>query len=98
MTVQKMVPLADRIVVKRLEESEQTAGGIYIPDSAKEKPQKAEVLFVGPGKVLESGAREKMEVEVGDIVLFAKYGGNEIKIDGQEYIILSVRDVLVILK
>lgn len=90
----KIRPLADKIVVKIIDETEQTSGGIFIPDSAREKPQKAEVLAVGPGKTLDSGAREEMEVKVGDIVIFAKYGGNDIKIDNQEYKILSVRDLL----
>lgn len=90
----KIRPLADKIVVKIIEETEQTSGGIFIPDSAREKPQKAEVLAVGPGKTLDSGAKEEMEVKVGDVVLFAKYGGNDVKIDNVEYKILSVRDLL----
>jgi len=94
----KIRPLADKIVVKLIDEAQQSSGGIFIPDSAREKPQKAEVLAVGPGKVLDSGAREEMEVKVGDIVLFAKYGGNDIKIDSVEYKILSVRDVLGIIE
>ncbi len=94
----KIRPLADKIVVKIIEETQQTTGGIFIPDSAREKPQRAEVLAVGPGKVLDSGAREEMEVKVGDIVLFAKYGGNDIKIDSTEYKILSVKDILGIIE
>jgi chaperonin GroES len=94
----KIRPLADKIVVKIIEETQQTTGGIFIPDSAREKPQRAEVLAVGPGKVLDSGAREEMDVKVGDIVLFAKYGGNDIKIENVEYKILSVKDILGIIE
>lgn len=94
----KIRPLADKIVVKLIDEAQQSSGGIFIPDSAREKPQKAEVLAVGPGRVLDSGVREEMEVKVGDIVLFAKYGGNDIKIDNVEYKILSVRDLLGIIE
>lgn len=91
-------PLADKIVVKSIDEAQQSSGGIFIPDSAREKPQKAEVLAVGPGRVLDSGAREEMEVKVGDIVIFAKYGGSDVKIDNEEYKILSVRDLLGIIE
>jgi chaperonin GroES len=94
----KIRPLSDKIVVKVIDEAQQSSGGIFIPDSAKEKPQKGEVLAVGPGKVLDSGAKEEMEVKVGDIVLFAKYGGSDIKIDREEYKILSVKDVLGIIE
>lgn len=94
----KLIPIGDRIVVKPIEEASQTAGGIYIPDANKEKPQKGEVLSVGAGRILESGIREKIEVEQGDIILFSKYGGSEVKIDGQNYIILSSKDVLVIIR
>lgn len=92
-------PLADKIVVKLIDEAQQSSGGIFIPDSAREKSQKAEVLAVGPGRVLDSGAREEMEVKVGDIVLFAKYGGSDvIKIDNEEYVILSVKQLLGIIE
>jgi len=94
----KIRPLADRIVVKVIEETQQTTGGIFIPDSAREKPQRAEVLAVGPGKVLDSGAREEMEVKVGDIVLFTRYGGSDVKMDNAEYKILSVKDILGIIE
>ena len=87
-------PLGDKIVVKVIEETETTPGGIFIPDTAREKPQKGEVLAAGPGKLLEDGKREEMEVKIGDTVLFTKYGGTDIKIESQEYKILSVRDVL----
>lgn len=91
-------PLSDKIVVEVIDETEQTSGGIFIPDSAREKSQKAKVLAVGPGKTLENGQKEEMEVKVGDVVLFAKYGGSDIKIGDKEYKILSVRDVLGIIE
>ncbi|MEI7474644.1 MAG: co-chaperone GroES [bacterium] len=90
----RIKPLGDRIVVKAVDETETTTGGIFIPDSAREKPQRGEVLAVGAGKLLESGKREEMDVKVGDIILFTKYGGTDIKINNKEYKILSVRDVL----
>ena len=90
----KIRPLSDKIVVKLIEEASQTSGGIFIPENSKEKPQRAEVLAVGPGKVLDSGAREEMDVKVGDFVLLPKYGGNDVKIDNVEYKILSIKDVL----
>lgn len=94
----KLRPLGDRIVVKVLESEERTKSGIVIPDTAKEKPQKADVLAVGTGKFSEqTGQRIPMDVKVGDTVVFAKYGGTEIKLDGDEYLILSERDVLAIL-
>jgi chaperonin GroES len=89
-------PLSDRIVVKASEKEEVTKGGIVLPDTAKEKPQKGEVIAVGPGKVLDNGKVVPMEVKVGDKVLFAKYGGTEVKVDGEEYIILRQDDVLAI--
>lgn len=91
-------PLADRIVIKVIEDSEQTSGGIFIPDNAKEKPQKGEVVAVGQGKVMESGEREPLDVKVGDVVLYAKYSGTDVKIDGQVYKILSVKDALAIIE
>jgi chaperonin GroES len=87
-------PLGDRVVIKVIDESEKTSGGIYIPDSAREKPQKGQVLAVGQGKLLENGSREPMEVKVGDVILFTKYGGTDIKIEGEEFKILSERDIL----
>jgi chaperonin GroES len=90
----KIVPLADRLVVKNVQQEEVLASGIVIPDTAKEKPQQAEVLAVGPGRVDDKGNRVPMEVNVGDIVVYAKYSGNEIKIDQEEYLILSEKDVL----
>ena len=91
-------PLGDRIVIKVIEDNEQTTGGIFIPDSAKEKPQKGEIVAVGLGKMTDKGEREPMDVKVGDIVLYAKYSGTDIKIDGVEYKILSVKDALGILE
>jgi len=89
-------PLADRVMVKKLEAEEKTAGGIVLPDTAKEKPQQGEVLAVGPGKLDEKGTRQPMEVKIGDKVLFAKYSGTEVKIEGTEYLILAERDILAI--
>lgn len=91
-------PLQDRIVIKVIEDTEQTAGGIFIPDSAKEKPQKGEVVAVGEGKANEKGEKEPLGVNVGDIVLYAKYAGTEIKMDGVEYKILSIKDALAIVQ
>ena len=90
-------PLADRIVIKVIEDTEQTSGGIFIPDSAKGKPQKGEVVAVGAGKIGENGEREPMDVNVGDVILYAKYAGTDIKMDGVEYKILSVKDALAVL-
>ena len=91
-------PLGDRIVIKVIEDTEQTSGGIFIPDSAKEKPQKGEVVAVGQGKLNDKGEREPMDIKTGDIVLYAKYAGTDIKIDGVEYKILSVKDALAIIE
>ena len=87
-------PLYDRIVVKRLEEKESIQGGIIIPDSAKEKPQEGEVVAVGKGKRLEDGKLVKLDVEVGDKILFGKYSGSDIKLDGNEYLIMREDEVL----
>ena len=91
-------PLADRIVIKVVEDTEQTSGGIFIPDSAKEKPQRGEVVAVGEGKTNEKGEKEPMEVKVGDIILYAKYAGTDVKMDGVEYKILSIKDALAIVE
>ena len=91
-------PLGDRVVVKRIEEEPKTKGGIVLPDTAKEKPQEGEVTAVGTGGALENGQRVPLEVKEGDIVVFAKYGGTEIEIDGEEYVILSERDLLAVLQ
>ena len=90
----KLRPLHDRVVVKRVEEKEQIRGGIIIPDSAKEKPQEGEVIAVGQGKVLDSGIRLEMALKVGDRILFGKYSGNEIKVDGEDFLIMREDDVL----
>jgi chaperonin GroES len=90
-------PLDDRIVVKPAEEEETTVSGIVIPDTAKEKPQEGEVVAVGPGR-FEEGSRVPMDVKVGDRVLYSKYGGTEVKVRGEEYLVLSARDVLAIVK
>ena len=91
-------PLGERIVIKVVEETEQTTGGIFIPDSAKEKPQKGEVVAVGTGKTMENGEKEPMEVKVGDVVLFAKYSGTDVKVGDVEYKIISVKDALAIIE
>jgi len=91
-------PLGDRLVVKQLPSEEVTKSGIVLPDTAKEKPQQAEVIAVGPGRVLDNGQRQPMEVKVGDKVLYSKYAGNEVKIDGEEYLILREIDVLAIIE
>ncbi len=87
-------PLADRVVIKVIEDTDQTSGGIFIPDSAKEKPQKGEVIAVGTGKKNDKGEREELDVKVGEIVLYEKYAGSEMKIDGQVVKILSEKDIL----
>ncbi|MGE5488023.1 MAG: co-chaperone GroES [bacterium] len=91
-------PLYDRIVVKRIEQKEQMQGGIIIPDTAKEKPQEGEVVAAGKGKRLDDGKLAPLDVKVGDRVLFGKYSGNEIKIDGEEYVIMREDEVLGILE
>jgi len=90
----KIRPLQDRIIVKRIEEEETTAGGIVIPDTAKEKPQEGKVVEVGKGKVLEDGKIQKLDVKKGDRVLFSKYAGTEITLEGEERLILREDDVL----
>lgn len=89
-------PLHDRVVVKRLEQEEQVRGGIIIPDTAKEKPQEAEVVAVGPGKLNEKGDRSPMDVKVGERILIGKYSGSEIKIDGNDYVILREDEILAV--
>jgi chaperonin GroES len=94
----KIQPLADRIVVKALEETEQMRGGLYIPDTAKEKPQQGEVIAAGPGKFNDDGKRVPLEVAVGNRVLYGKYSGTEVNVDGEEFLILRESDVLAIIK
>ena len=93
----KIKPLADRVVVKPLEETEQKKGSIIIPDTAKEKPQQGAIVAVGPGKTDDEGKRVKMEVKVGDKVLYGKYSGTEVTIDGEEYLIMRESDILAII-
>lgn len=90
----KFKPLNDRVLVKRLESEEKTAGGLYIPDTAKEKPSKGEVVAVGPGKVADDGKKIAMAVKAGDSVLFNKYAGTEIKIDGVDHLVMREDDIL----
>ena len=90
----KLVPLGDRVVLRRAEAETKTAGGIVLPDTAKEKPLMGKVIAVGPGKLLDSGKRAEVSIKKNDTVLFSKYGGNDIKIDGVEYKILHESDVL----
>ena len=93
----KVSPLHDRLVVRRIEEKETAKGGIIIPDTAKEKPQEGEVLAVGNGKILENGTKIALDVKVGDKILFGKYTGTEIKIDGEDVLILREDEVLAVL-
>ena len=93
----KIRPLADRVVIKRIEAKEKTASGIVLPSAAKEQPQAAEVIEVGPGGMVD-GNEVKMEVKVGDKVIFSKYAGTEIKVDGEEYIILRQSDILAVVE
>jgi chaperonin GroES len=90
----KLQPLADRVLVKPIEREEKTKSGIYIPDTVKEKPQEGEVIAVGPGKMTDDGKRVALDIKVGDTVLYSKYGGTEIKVDGEEMIILRESDIL----
>jgi chaperonin GroES len=94
----KIQPLADRVVVKALDEAEQMRGGLYIPDTAKEKPQQGEIMAVGPGKLSDDGTRLAPEVEVGNKVLYGKYSGTEVTVDGEEFLILRESDVLAVIK
>ena len=89
-------PLSDRVVVQALEEAEQTRGGLYIPDTAKEKPQQGKVIAVGPGKLSEQGERLSPDVKSGDTVLYGKYTGTEVTVDGEEYLILRESDILAV--
>jgi chaperonin GroES len=94
----KVKPLHDRILVKRLDTEEKTKGGIIIPDTAQEKPQEGKIAAVGKGKLLDDGSVRPLDVKVGDKVLFSKYGGTDINIDGEEYLILREEDILAIFK
>jgi chaperonin GroES len=90
----KIRPLHDRVIVQRIEEEEKTKGGIIIPDTAKEKPQEGKVIAVGPGKTLENGTKTTLDVKVGDKILFGKYSGTEIKIEGEEFLMMREDDIL----
>jgi len=90
----KIRPLHDRVIVQRIEEEAKTKGGIIIPDTAKEKPQEGKVIAVGPGKILENGTKTTLDVKVGDKILFGKYSGSEIKIDGEEFSMMREDDIL----
>lgn len=94
--VKKLTPIGDRVVVKPEPEEEKTKSGIVLPDTAKEKPSEGTVIAVGPGRVLDNGLKVPLEVKIGDRVIYSKYGGTEVKIDGEEYIILSERDILAV--
>lgn len=93
-----MKPLGDRVVIKVLERQEKTQSGILLPDTAKEKPQEGEVVAVGAGKVYDNGQRVEPEVSVGDIVMFAKYAGTDVKVENETYLVISERDILAIMK
>ncbi len=90
----KIIPLADRVVVKNIQAEETTASGLVIPDTAKEKPQQGEVVAVGPGRLDDNGKRVSLDVKVGDRVLYAKYSGNDIKLDSTDFLVLSEKDIL----
>lgn len=92
----KLKPLGDRVVLRLVEQEEKTKGGILLPDTAKEKPQKGKVLAVGTGKVLDNGQKIPLDVKAGDTVIFGRYSGTEIKIEGEEYLIVSERDILAV--
>ena len=91
-------PLHDRVIVKRIEEGEQKVGGIIIPDSAKEKPQQGKVIAAGTGKATDDGKRQPLDVKAGDLILFGKYSGQEIKLDGEEYLIMREDEVLAVIE
>ncbi|MCS7201404.1 MAG: co-chaperone GroES [Dictyoglomus sp.] len=94
----KLRPIGDRVVVKVLEQEEKTKGGIVLPDTAKEKPQQGKVVAVGTGRILDNGQKVPLEIKEGDTVIFAKYAGTEVKIEGEEYLILSERDILAVVE
>jgi chaperonin GroES len=97
-TASKLRPLGDRVVVRPTPREEMTKSGIVLPDTAKEKPQEGSILAAGPGRLLDDGSREAMDVKVGDKVLYAKYAGTEFKVDGEELLIVSQKDILAIVK
>ena len=89
-------PLGDRVVVEHVEQAEKTAGGVFLPDTAKEKPQEGRVLAVGTGRTLDNGTKLAMDVKPGDKIIYSKYSGSEVKLDGKEYLIISEKDVLAV--
>jgi chaperonin GroES len=94
----KIRPLADKVLVQRLEAREKTAGGIVLPDSAKEKPQRGKIISVGQGKILDDGTVKKLQLKKGDQVLFTSYAGTDVKIDGKEYLIMSESDIMAVIE
>jgi chaperonin GroES len=94
----KIRPLADKVLVQRLEAENKTAGGIVLPDSAKEKPQRGKIVSVGEGKLLDDGTRKKMQVKKGDVVLFTSYAGTDVKIDGKDYLIMDESDIMAVIE
>jgi chaperonin GroES len=94
----KIRPLGDKVLVERVEAEAKTAGGIVLPDTAKEKPQRGKVISVGEGKMLEDGTRKEVQVKKGDLVLFTSYAGNEIKVDGKEYLIMDESDIMAVIE
>jgi chaperonin GroES len=96
--IMKLRPLADRVVVKPVEDQDKTPGGIILPDTAKEKPMKGEIIAVGPGSLNDKGERVKLDVKKGDIVIYGKYSGTEFKLDNQEYLILRESDILAVIE
>ena len=97
-TKNKIKPLADRVVIQAVEEAEQTPGGLYIPDTAKEKPQQGEVVAVGPGKLSDEGKRLEPDVKEGDRILYGKYSGTEVTVEGEEFLILREADILAVIE
>jgi len=98
MSKMKIKPLADKILIKRVEAENKTKGGIVLPDTAKEKPRRGKIVSVGDGKLLDDGSRSDIQVKVGDLVLFSSYGGTEIKINGDEYLIMEESEIMAILE
>lgn len=96
MATPKVRPLGDKVLIKPREEEETSVGGIVLPDSAKEKPQEGEVVAVGAGKILDSGERSEMSVQVGDVVIYSKYGGTEVTIDGEDYLLMDESSLLAV--
>ena len=92
----KLKPLGDRVILRLVEQEEKTRGGILLPDTAKEKPQKGEVLAVGSGKILDNGEKIPLDVQVGNKVIFGRYSGTEVKVEGEEYLIVNERDILAV--